>query len=147
MAKLNEAEKRRPDFRGGRPVVMADGQEWSLARPRVRFVPADNDAGFEIILSGPGDGYNELIERRTALLGGGDLPADAVRRAIAVNLEIGKRLLLANYDLTTAELGQVLQYGYDDDDADGRRVLEGVLDVAYGNDAPKPSAGGGESTP
>jgi hypothetical protein len=144
MAKLNEAEKRRPDFRGGRPVVMADGQEWSLARPRVRFVPADNDAGFVTYLDGPGDGYNELLDRRLAVQAD---PGATLAALIPLDLEIGKRLLLANYDLTTAELGQVLQLGYDPDDADGARILDEVLAVAFGQLAPKPSAGGGDSSP
>jgi hypothetical protein len=144
MAKLNEAEKRRPDFRGGRPVVMADGQEWFLARPRVRFVPADNDIGFEVVLSGPGDGYNELIERRVALRAD---PNATLLDLIPLDLEIGRRLLTANYDLTTAEVARVLQFGYDPEDREGERILDDVLAVAFGQLAPKPSAGGGDSSP
>jgi hypothetical protein len=144
MATLNEAERRRPDFQGGRPVVMADGREWFLARPRIRFVPADNDVGFATYLDGPGDGYNELLERRSALR---SRPDATLGELVALDVEIAKRLLTANYDLTTAELAQLIRFGYDAEDAEGERLVDDVLSVAFGQRAPKPSAGGGDSSP
>ena len=33
-ARLDEGNVRRPDFRGGRPIRLADGQEWRLPGPR-----------------------------------------------------------------------------------------------------------------
>jgi hypothetical protein len=120
----NEAERRRADFLGGVPVVMADGQTWYVPQPRVRFVP-DPEHGARMVPSLPGV---DDLAALTDPFGGG-------RLTIADHLRLGAAVLRLNYDLTDAELAGVLQMGFD-----GVRIKEQVIDAALGN-APKAGSG------
>jgi len=131
---LNEGECRRPTFEGGTPVVLGDGQEWFLAKPRVSWVPHDGPAGFRSRLR-LGDDYQVLLDAQEAAEGGAEI--------IRSELALGSRLLLHNYDLTTDQLATLLTFGYGDDaDPADVAVREAVVDVALGI-GPKPSAVGG----
>lgn len=136
--KLNEQALRRPKFEDGAPVVLADGQEWRLPRPRVRLVPDDSDLGFKVRVAVPGDDgrFQELMD---AL----DDPASN-RPAAARELAVARHLLLLNYDLTPAQVADLLQFGYHDNDPEGMAIREAVMGVAFGN-GPKPSDAGTES--
>lgn len=136
MAKLNEMEKRRADFAGGTPVVMADGGTWFLARPLVRFTPTDGD-GFRAVMNMDlaGDDYQDLLDAVEASGSEDAAPQDRVKAELAV----GKAVLLRNYDLDAKELGRVLQFGFTESDPVGLAIREAVLDVAFGITSPKPS--------
>ena len=135
MSTLDEVALRRPDFREGAPVVMADGQTWQLARPLMRFVPADNDTGFEVRCRLDDDGaFGTAFAAYEAAEAGADV--------IKTGLALGRALLLANYSLTPGQLADVLQFGTGDDE-EGRRIMDETIAVALGN-GPKPSDGGGE---
>jgi hypothetical protein len=136
--KLDEQALRRPEFEDGAPVVLADGQEWRLPRPRVRLVPDDSDRGFKLRLALPADEgrFQTLMDTLDAATEGVDL--------MRAELAVARHLLLLNYDLTPAQVADLLQFSYRDDDPEGAAIREAVMGVAYGN-APKPSDGGTES--
>lgn len=144
----NEEEHRRPDFVPGSPVQLADGQIWQLRRPLVRFVPDDsNDSGFQVRLTLAGtDQYPALIKEFESFNDGGD-------RAISqgdiakTELAIGRLLLTSNYNLTSDQIADLLQIGFDEeDDPEGCAIRGAILRVAFGN-GPKLAAGGEESPP
>jgi hypothetical protein len=138
----DEAEYRRPDWREGVNVVMADGQAWALRKPVTRLVPSDNRFGVRVSLPGA-----FAAEFRAASDEYEGLPQDAEGADVAAcELRIGQALLLSNYALSADELAEVLQFGYAEDDEEGRRIRAEVMDV-YSGRAPKPSAGGGGSPP
>lgn len=136
-----ELECRKPDFEDGTLVLLADGQEWTLPRPRVRLAPANNDRGFKTVLTRPDDGvFAALMARYDALVADeGSGMADLA----AVELAVGRHLLTANYDLSETEVAGVLQFSYDEkSDPEGYAVREAVMGVVFGYAAPKPSADG-----
>lgn len=123
---LSERERRRPGFSGGAEVVLADGQAWTLAKPRVRFAPADD--GFAVVLIGPGgDAYQALVDAYESAAESGE-PG----RVLGAELRLARALLLANYDLTPAEVGMLIQFSFSEDDAEGCRIRDEALDVAFG---------------
>lgn len=134
--KLDETSLRRPDFAGGTPVRLADGRDWTLPRPRVRFVPDDGPTGFATCLALAGaDDYQALLDAAAAAEAGPDV--------IRTELALGRRLLLANYDLTPGQVADLLQFGYDEAaDPEAAALREAVTGVAFGR-GPKPSAAGG----
>jgi hypothetical protein len=149
MERLDEQALRRHDFVAGTPVVLADNQPWSLRRPLVWFVPNDgNPSGFTTVLNlEPDDDFQALLDRRAAIFReheGGKAP---VVEIVGVEFAIGKRLLLANYDLTPEQLGRVLRWGYGKhENPEGARIREEVLDVAEGL-GPKLSPDGTDASP
>ena len=133
---LDEESLRRPDFVDGEPVVLADGQTWYLRRPVVRFAPAENEAGFQVCLSLAGDdGFGALTEAYERVSEGTDL--------VRAELALGRAVLLANYDLTPAQFGLLLRFGYSEDDPEGSRLRDDVMAVATGRGKGRSDAGGG----
>lgn len=132
---LDEQALRRETFVPGVPVVLADGQEWSLRKPVVRFVPADNEAGFERCLSLDG---SDTFEAVAAAYENAEAAGDVIRG----ELSLGKAVLLANYDLTPPQVASLLKFGYDDDDAEGQRLRKDVVGVATGLGKGRSDAGG-----
>jgi hypothetical protein len=145
MPPLNEVSLRRPGFVPGTPIRLADGQVWQFRRPRVRFVPAHHESGLAVFLTGLRDGFSGLLDRREEML---KPESESTLAELAeVELELGGRMLLANYDLTTEQLAEVLQFSYErHEDPEGWSIREAVMDVAEGN-GPKPSTAGDESPP
>ncbi len=136
---FSEHEKRRSDFKPGVPVTLADGQDWELCRPLIRFIPDDTDVGYKVVIQGMDDGYSALIAAREKAVTDSDL--------FKAELAMGRAILTANYDLTTTEIGSLLQFGYSATaDPEGAQIRADVMAVATGND-PKPLGGGDESFP
>jgi hypothetical protein len=100
---LDEKALRRPGFSEGTPVTMADGQVWTLPKPRFRFKPKIVDGRVEIgggATFGPeSDGDLEI------LYGVVDVGAEEFLR---VKMAMAVRLLRANYELTDDDLGDLL---------------------------------------
>jgi hypothetical protein len=144
--RLDESAHRRADFTTGRAVTLADGQEWQLRKPIVRFAPDDAaECGFQVRLSLPGDRTFADLSRRRESLFGPDGRA-TIGELAAAELAMGRLLLLANYDLTPDEVASLLQFSYDDDDPDGVELREAVMRVAEGR-GPKPSPAGNAPSP
>jgi hypothetical protein len=129
--RLDEQARRRPDFRGGVPVTLADGQEWYLPRPRKLFVADDSEAGFRLRWD-LGDEYGRLFEAARSIA----TFEDMVRAEFA----LAKYLLRLNYDLDAAALGRLLVFDYaDDPDPALERLRAELIEVTSGRaPAPKP---------
>ena len=148
MLKLDEARLRRADFVPGSAVVLADGQEWQLRRPVVRFLPDDSTgSGFQscLILGDDRDEFHALVKARDALFGGG--ATAPILKLAGPELKIGRAMLAANYDLTADQVRTLLQFAYDaEQDPVGAGIRDAVMEVAEGL-GPKPGAGGDGSSP
>lgn len=129
MPNVDERARRRSDFLGGVPVRMADGQEWILPKPRVRFAPSDD--GFAVVLAGAGDAFNAVSSAYYAAL---DRPMDDERNIhiIRAELDLAMALIQRNYDVTPQEMAGVLQFSYDETDEEAYRIREQTMDVALG---------------
>ena len=51
MSRIDETSRRRPGFTAGVAVVLADGQEWSFALPRLRLTPRRSGDGFTVAVA------------------------------------------------------------------------------------------------
>jgi len=127
---FDEVALRKPGFAEGYKVVLADGQEWTFPRPRLRFSPRLVDGRVEVA-GGPtfGPEYDAQLE---ILYGVTDTePVEQLR----IKFEMAVRLLSANYELTAEQLGELIVFEPGDEVSDERwdqlsRVCMGV--------APKP---------
>lgn len=101
---LDEEALRRPGFRPGRPVTLADGQDWNLPCPEVVIVPtfeSDGTMGVEYRADlGPD------FDRDLATLLGATTTLDEA----AALLRVGVDLLRINYDLAPADFPTLLRY-------------------------------------
>lgn len=141
---MNEAEKRRKPgdprgpYLGGAEVVMADGQAWALPKPLVRFGRGDGPKGYRRIVVSDVDGFEEKMAAVDRLQEAQD---GTIAEYYAATLAVGEALVLRNYDLTPAELDQILQFSMsEEDDPEGYRIMEEVMGVAAGR-GPKRSGG------
>ena len=106
----NEESFRRPDFQGGRPVQLADGQSWYIPLPilesRPLLLESRDDRVEALTTFGPE--FDRLVaacqETETA-------PEEA-----RVLLELAVDLLGRNYDLSLDQYRALLQYGVQDRD-------------------------------
>jgi hypothetical protein len=128
---LDERALRRPTFSEGRRVVLADGQEWVLPKPRIRFTPRIIDGHVEI---GGGPSFGpEYDDKLDILFGVVDAePAERLR----VKFEIAVRLLAANYDLNPDQFAEliVLEPGDPASDERWEQLCGAIMGIA-----PKPS--------
>lgn len=100
---LDEKALRKPGFSDGHKVVLADGQEWTFPRPRIRLKPRIVDGKVEIS-GGPSFGP-EFDEQLDILFGVSDAdPAERLR----VKFEVAVRLLAANYDLRPEQFAELI---------------------------------------
>jgi hypothetical protein len=154
VARIIEAEKRRPDFQGGAPVTMADGQVWYLAKPRARFLKGKGgERGYEMVVT-LNDAFEAAMERVDAAAAFqtsiANLPEDEQRLEffahpehdmIGAWLAAAHELLRANYVLSDEELDALVQFGFDaEEDPEGYAIRETVEEVARGQ-GPKRSGG------
>lgn len=140
MSPPDEARSRRPDFLGGPAVTLSDGNPWHLPRPLSYFAMDDDDAGVKRRWN-LGDEYETLFARYQQAVEDMDF--------VTGELALGTFLLLRNYDLTPAQAGGLLRFGYGRNaDPGAVAVREAVMAVVAGRDAegedssPKPSGDG-----
>ena len=96
---LDEKSLRKPGFSEGLKVILADGQEWTLPKPRIRFKPRIVDGKVEI---GGGPSFGPEFDDKLDILFG-VAEADPAER-LRVKFEVAVRLLAANYDLEARRL-------------------------------------------
>ncbi len=128
---LDEKALRKPEFSLGTRVRLADGQEWTLPRPRLRFNPRVTPAGVTVESKlGFGPEADHLLD-----ILWGVVPADPVER-LRARFEIVVQLLAANYDLKPDDFASllILEPG---DPASENRWNE--IGEAIAGQAPKPS--------
>jgi hypothetical protein len=129
---LDEKALRKPGFNDGYAITLADGQTWTIPKPRFRFRPTVGSDGRVEVGGRPtfGPEYEASIE---VLYGVGDVePIETLR----VKFEMAVRLLSANYDLKPDDFSELIVLEPDDPASNERweqltRALMGV--------APKPS--------
>jgi hypothetical protein len=107
---LSELERRKIDFTLGNKVALADGQEWTFPKPRLRFFPYRGTDG-KIGLGGTGT-FDE--EYRTLLSAFVECDRHDPYQVWTVKIQIACHLLTANYCLTDAELAELLPVIFDD---------------------------------
>ena len=126
---LDEKGLRKPTFSEGTRVRLADGQEWTFPRPRLRIYPRRDPEGKFYAAGGPSygpdfeDRYDEFME---SVATRDDTP-ECLYRIECLHLELAAILLLANYELDDRDLRRLLVIEYDDPESEAR--WEAVNDV------------------
>jgi len=139
--KLNEEALRREDFVEGTPVVLADGQAWSLRQPIVRFKPSrSSPSGFRTCLRlASVDDYQDLVDAYQALFT--ESSTAKVHELARRELAIATALLMGNYDLSEEQVESLLEFSYDEGDPEGNRIREEVMACAFGQGPKRSDAG------
>jgi hypothetical protein len=135
---LDERAKRKPNWseQNSVPVVLADGQPWSVPKPWLEIRPVFRDgraaSNYPVLTYGPD--FDELLQamadcedRRTELI------------AIA---SLAARLLRWHYDLSDADLAGLLAFRAAD--AASTEWAEAVIGIATGSSGPKVKRAGGD---
>ena len=128
---LDEKALRRPTFAEGSRVKLADGQEWTFPKPRIRFKPRVVDGRVEI--DGGATFGPEFDEKLEMLFGLGEI--EGVER-LRLQFEVAVRLLSTNYDLPRGAVGDLLVLEAGDPASEER--WESITNVMLGI-SPKPS--------
>ena len=127
---LDEKSLRKPEFSAGVKVTLADGQDWTLPKPRIRFMPRIIDGKVEI---GGGPSFGPEFDDKLDILFGVS-EADPCER-LRVKFEVAVRLLAANYDLKPEDFAELIVLEPADPASDER--WEQLCDAMMGI-APKP---------
>jgi hypothetical protein len=127
---LDEKSLRKTGFSEGIKITLADGQEWTLPKPRIRFTPRIVDGKVEI---GGGPSFGpEFDDKLDILFGVAEAePSERLR----IKFEVAVRLLAANYDLKPEDFAEliVLEPGNPASDERWVQLCEAMMGIA-----PKP---------
>jgi hypothetical protein len=128
---LDERSLRKPGFSEGFTVTLADGQEWVLPKPRIRFKPRIVDGKVEI---GGGSSFGPEFDDKLDILFGVVL-ADPAER-LRVKFEVAVRLLATNYRLEPDNFAELIVLEPGDPVSDDRwdQLCDAIMGIA-----PKPS--------
>lgn len=121
---ISESERRRPEFRDGYKVTLADGQEWTFPRPKFRAFPVEGPDGQ--ITAGFRPFYGGDFDRMMAVF----LGIQECTRGELFELRFrgACELLRRNYTLSIAELAELLAYEEDDPASDERwEAIDAIL--------------------
>lgn len=128
---LDEKALRKPGFTVGRAVVLADGQTWTLPKPRLCFTPGVSATGVEVW---GGATFGPETDALLDVLFGVE-PAPPLER-LRVKFAVAARLLAANYDLQPADFPKLLALEPGDPVSEARWD---ELGEAVAGTAPKPT--------
>jgi hypothetical protein len=124
---LDEKSLRKPEFSEGLKVTLADGQDWTLPKPRIRFKPRIVDGRVEI---GGGASFGpEFDDKLDILFGVTD--ADPSER-LRVKFEVAVRLLASNYNLEPDNFAEliVLEPGDPASDERWEQLSNAIMGIA-----------------
>lgn len=133
---IDEKSKRKPNFdeANSAPVVLADGQAWHVPKPWLEVRPVFRGgkpvSAYRVLTCGP-----ELDELVEALAESDELDAQVV--AVA---SLAAYMLRWNYDLTDADLDQLLAFRCSDPAS--LQWMHDVFAIAVGRSGPKVSSAG-----
>jgi len=133
---IDEKTRRKPNFdeRNSSPVVLADGQTWHLPKPWLELRPVFRDGkpvtAYGLLTSGAE--LDELVEA----IG----EAETFRAQVVGAASLAARLLLHHYDLSDADLDELLRFRVSDPAS--LAWMENVIEIATGQSGPKPSGAG-----
>jgi len=134
---LDEKALRREGFRGGAGVVLADGQEWVIPRPRTLWIADDSEVGARLGYD-LGVEYDELARKVEEAVTIGDAAPSVFRAA--------KHLLRLNYSLDEAAIIEILRADFSPkrgDETDAQRIARQLTEVILGADvSDRPSPDG-----
>lgn len=136
---IQESDRRRPAFRDGPKVKLADGQEWTFPPPVTTIVFPVRDENGSFAAGGRGcygPAHEDMLDELYSL--GNDQESNYKR--MSIRLDLAARLLLENYELTDREIGRLLRFDFANEDS--LESWDDVLSVINGSYAPKASAGG-----
>jgi hypothetical protein len=127
---LDEKSLRKAGFSEGIKITLADGQEWTLPKPRIRFMPRIVDGKVEI---GGGLSFGPEFDDKLDILFGVALAEPSER--LRVKFEVAVRLLAANYDLKPENFAELIVLEPGDLASDERwvQLCEAMMGIA-----PKP---------
>jgi len=108
----NELTLRRPDFRPGTPIRLADGQAWTFPAPTA-LEPINEGRASNQRLSHDEAEYDALLA--------GVLEAEDVPERLRAELALAIHLLGRNYDLDPADFSRVLEFPPGDPDLAARQ--------------------------
>lgn len=132
---LVEAERRKEGFTEGNKVALADGQEWTFPKPRLRFFPHRGVDG-KIGLGAESTFDREYREMFVSLV---EVDKDKPFEVWSLRIQIACHLLLANYELSDVELADLMPVVFDDD---ANMEMWENLSPALLSTPPKPSTDG-----
>ena len=113
---LDERALRKPGFREGRRIKLADGQEWSIPKPRLIFKPKITSDG-KVDFGGGANFGPEFDDQMDILLGAREAePTERLR----VKFEVAVRLLASNYNLAPDDFAELLVLEVGEPDSDAR---------------------------
>ncbi len=124
---FDESALRRPEFQPGRPVLLADGQLWSIPNPDLAYAPTfgpDGGVGSELV-SVYGPGFDQKVQAVR--------DAQATQEIVVSLFGLATDLLGRNYDLTPDHYRALLRYRFNQPD-DNASLWEFFL-VAIGSPA------------
>jgi hypothetical protein len=136
---LDEQTLRKPEFRDGPKIKLADNQEWTFPKPGFRVLPADGPDGQITAAWRPtyGAAYDRLLE---VFLG---VASVTLGELFEMRFRGACDLLRRNYELSTTQLAELLVYEEDDPASEARwREIDGIL---VGAPPKKPSPDGSVS--
>lgn len=108
--KYNEASCRRDIFSQDVPVVLCDGQEWWLPKPRVVFRPTYGPNGYGTRMSSMwGDDYYKLIQDLI------DSNGKEFDHVLGAQFALCSELLLRNYNLTHEQIAELIYFDLNED--------------------------------
>lgn len=110
MASLDEKALRRPSFTEGYSVRLADGQEWTFPKPRIRFYPTIAEDGSVAV--GGGRSFGEDHDKLIDVLIGGEEIEDFER--LRLRFAAAVSLLSRNYSLKPEDFASILVIDQDD---------------------------------
>ena len=106
---LDEMALRGSKFRPGFPTVLGDGQLWQVPRPKVVWVPADGEPGYEAIFDFD-DAHRALLANLESVHDRDDLPG-----IVAAEMRLYGYILRQNYTLDTPALRRLIRLDFGDD--------------------------------
>lgn len=126
---LSESARRRPDFAGGIPVKLENGEEWAFPRPLIAIRP--DFTGVKPSLTTWGAEFDDLVA----------IPTETLMDVAQKWFRIARLMLRRNYILDDKDLQILFEYRPADDE--NQLAWGTIMNVAYGNEvSPKaPSAG------
>jgi len=123
---IDEKARRKAGFAPGLAVVLADGQVWFFTLPRLRLTPRRSGDEFRVVVGRVGLPDYERLE--SVLQMDVAVPVDEFWN---VRMTAAATLLLANYDLTDAELESLLVWEAGEPAAEERwdRIDDAILSI------------------
>lgn len=109
---LDETALRTPGFTEGYRVQLADGQEWTFPKPRLKFFPARGQDG-KIELGGGATFDDE--EYRSLMSEYFEVDREDLYAAWSCKVRVACHLLLRNYSLADEALTELLPVEFDDE--------------------------------